>query len=492
MKKWLNALLMGVIVFSLMPTIPAYAATTKGVPTEILESLETESTRAPQSNAKVYVQSVRVCGERFWGQIENISGTVLENTVFIVASYDGENGLINTVVEPVAEIAIGGAYKIDVPFNFEGAYILKLFVWESFETLKPYCAAYLPLGLPSVEGELQNFIVTAKFPNNEAYVEPILPSDIENLEIVFKAKNISGTTKKVGFILFLYNSNDVWIANTAVTYPLTAGQEDEFVVPLTDTAHKAALIAQLSGYAAEDLYLRVLVDDDPTDVNGFCKNMATVTAVNADYYGNTGLSAFPIEIGENIEGNVDYSGDLDYFKFDTAADKTTTLNVTGNAAVEVYNEVPALVTPSGNGMYELQAGSYYVKVSGAVGAYTLSVTQAEVINNRKYELNCVIGQDYLIVVSGNDIVNPGDIITLEYDSSHLSILDLCALTPVNNTTVGQIAGTSIEVTSLGAGTIRELKFKVNKTLGSNILLSGILNAIKFNALKNGTTTVIIK
>ena len=489
MKKWFNALLAVIMAFLLTSVFPVHAVPAKNITSEVLDEL-TQPTRAPQSNAKVYVRSIRVCGERFWGQIENISGTVLENTVFIVASYDAENGLINTVVEPVATIAIDGAYKIDVPFNFEDAYVLKLFVWDSFETMRPYCAAYLPLGVPSVEGELQNFAVTAKFPQNGTYCEPILSSNVEDTEVVFKVKNISGTQRKIGFMLFLYNSNDIWIANTAVSYLLEVGQEDEFVVPLTDTVHKAALMAQLSGYAAEDLYLRVLVDDDPTDSNGFCKNMATVTAVNADYFGNTPSSAFPLGIGDMAAGSIDYTNDLDYFEFTTEAGKVTMMNLTGDVTAGIYGANSALVNPQGNGTYDLQAGTYYVKVSGAVGAYTLSVVQPTK-SNAQQTITCVTGEEYGVIISGGDIASFSETFIVTYDPAMLTAVDLCGLTFEKETTTGDMMGGTITVSDYDNVT-GSITLTFNKAALNGKNFDGTMNIVRFKAIQNGDTLVKVQ
>ena len=96
------------------------------------------------------------------------------------------------------------------------------------------------------------------------------------------------------------------------------------------------------------------------------------------------------------------------------------------------------------------------------------------------------GMPYIFSVNAANITNiKNKVFTVSYDKSMLSLNDACAQTWKKDNTVGTIADTDIEVLSLSDS---EIKFRTSK---EQTTVSGIINMIKFNGLKNGDTKITV-
>ncbi|QUH29779.1 fibronectin type III domain-containing protein [Vallitalea guaymasensis] len=93
-----------------------------------------------------------------------------------------------------------------------------------------------------------------------------------------------------------------------------------------------------------------------------------------------------------------------------------------------------------------------------------------------------------LILTASNIDNFSEtVFRIEYDSNKLTLNDLCTMTELKETTVGDINQTEITVTQCQPGLIT---FTIDKTLLSNEKWSGIVNSILFNEISSdGKTTI---
>ncbi len=96
------------------------------------------------------------------------------------------------------------------------------------------------------------------------------------------------------------------------------------------------------------------------------------------------------------------------------------------------------------------------------------------------------GMPYIFSVNAANITNiKNKVFTVSYDKSMLLLNDVCAQTWKKDNMVGTIADTDIEVLSLSDS---EIKFRTSK---EQTTVSGIINMIKFDSLKDGDTKITV-
>lgn len=103
----------------------------------------------------------------------------------------------------------------------------------------------------------------------------------------------------------------------------------------------------------------------------------TLNENESDYYANTALQAQEYNIGYEIKGKINTAGDIDYIKFSPEAAGEYVFNCIGtaNTATTLYDKnQTALISQLSRYKYSLNANqTYYVKISGDIGKYVLSI-----------------------------------------------------------------------------------------------------------------------
>jgi len=97
-------------------------------------------------------------------------------------------------------------------------------------------------------------------------------------------------------------------------------------------------------------------------------------------------------------------------------------------------------------------------------------------------------REYRIAILGSYVANPNDIITVRFNPEFLEVVDLCDLTWRPVLTAGAVDETNVIITEFNPadGIIR---FRVDKPVASDEMLSGVLNVIRFRGLQDGRTNI---
>ena len=81
------------------------------------------------------------------------------------------------------------------------------------------------------------------------------------------------------------------------------------------------------------------------------------------------------------------------------------------------------------------------------------------------------------------------VFTINYDSTYLELIDICAFTNTKELTTGMVAGTYVEILSVMDG---QVKFKINKTFSDKVVTSGVINMMTFKKISSETAVVTSK
>ena len=208
----------------------------------------------------------------------------------------------------------------------------------------------------------------------------------------------------------------------------------------------------------------------------------------ADNYSNNAEEAYQVEIAERTAGKIDYSGDIDCFSFTTDENTYYSLYVTGGAYAEIYDSSDELVEKTG-GKYELLPyETYYVKVTGDIGEYSVKVKYSyNAAASSQMEINCTEGEEVTLFLKGhnvNDFSNKTFI--FEFDDSCLEIVDCVGQTYNQDLAIGNVDYSDITILSIDTG---EMQFSVDKTIADDKTWSGTLTILKLRAKQTTTTEV---
>lgn len=131
------------------------------------------------------------------------------------------------------------------------------------------------------------------------------------------------------------------------------------------------------------------------------------------------------------------------------------------------------------------------KDSGGNASNTLIVTITRNVaytTYTTYKIDIIDGQEYNIAFTGSNIANlDKNGYLIEYNPDELDVLDLCSLTKLRELSIGNITGTNIQIIEFTKGRI---VFSVNKYIPEGSQWNGILDIVKFKALKAQTQSVI--
>lgn len=222
-------------------------------------------------------------------------------------------------------------------------------------------------------------------------------------------------------------------------------------------------------------------------------------------------SAAAVSLGKT-HGNLISASDVDYYKF--TPKYTAIYSVYSLSELDL---VCKIYTKNSDGTYTLRFSNddgngimgggqrdffiskpmtantdYYIYVysfgNKYEGEYSLFI-QKDGDNNVR-TMSVVKGMDYNVFINVNNVNSfTNRTIKVTYNPEQMKLIDGCIFTPENNTDVGVISGTNIQVVSVSPG---EIEFKVTYAIPLGKKISGTVNILKFEALKSGYTVAAYK
>jgi len=104
--------------------------------------------------------------------------------------------------------------------------------------------------------------------------------------------------------------------------------------------------------------------------------------------------------------------------------------------------------------------------------------------------NITNGNDLVVICTLSNIITSfsGIVYKITYNPAQVDLVDFAAQTSILNVSVGIVPDTDLEIVSYSAST-GILTFKVNKTIASGSMWSGVVTILRFKAKTTGSTTV---
>ncbi len=157
-------------------------------------------------------------------------------------------------------------------------------------------------------------------------------------------------------------------------------------------------------------------------------------------------------------------------------------------------EVDGVVRDNGSNTTFIHAGltantqhAYRVRFKNATVTSEWSNKVTCGLNKTNYIINCAAGREFIIMLDCKNISNFNDLImTFNYNTSELEVLDLSSFTKARETTAGAISGTDVEIMELTPG---QIKFKINKTITAGETWSGVANTVRIKCKGNGISRI---
>lgn len=214
-------------------------------------------------------------------------------------------------------------------------------------------------------------------------------------------------------------------------------------------------------------------------------------------------SLTPMKANSYVE-DMYFSRDAYAVDIPTSGNVTTSLAVYGNTATQPITPAMATyslaqpysgVTLSANGTLTVSAAAQVgrVKVNAtcngmnAVTELVLMKESEEQDGNATFSV--LAGEEYDIAFVAQNVQSfAGKTFTLTYDSSKLTVTDLCSLSYEAETTAGKLERAGITVTQLSPG---KIVFTVEKEIAAGQKWSGSVNVFSFKASSDGDAAVSI-
>lgn len=214
----------------------------------------------------------------------------------------------------------------------------------------------------------------------------------------------------------------------------------------------------------------------PTIIPSYAEESFTVDNVSVDYNNNKLVISGTFAFGD-ADAQV-YIGD-DYRNPSKLNYPTCVSITTVNNSYSVECALNELKDGINYGWIKVEEYPYKCYFSFDYDASQNAVTATSTVS-------VTAGMPYIFSLNAANITNiKNKIFTVSYDKSMLSLNDACTQTWKKDNTVGIIADTDIEVLSLSDS---EIKFRTSK---EQTTVSGIINMIKFDILKDGDTKITV-
>lgn len=237
-------------------------------------------------------------------------------------------------------------------------------------------------------------------------------------------------------------------------------------------------------------------------ISSLAKGTHTLDVWCTDNHGNSSsIKAIPFYICymPTEDGTADKNGTSQSADFNIIVNAVTGTNVfaatdNGNA-LKAVSSVAAVngkaVLPIDISKLDFGVNNISIcdKDSGGNASNTLVVTVTRnVVYTTAYKIDIIDGQEYNIAFTGWNIANlDKNKYLIEYNPDELDVLDLCSLTKLKELSIGNITGTNIQMIEFTKGRI---VFKINEDVPSGYGWRGVLDVIKFKALKLQTQSII--
>ncbi len=123
---------------------------------------------------------------------------------------------------------------------------------------------------------------------------------------------------------------------------------------------------------------------------------------------------------------------------------------------------------------------YRAKDAGGAGDWSELITVNTLARGTTTANNIKADDIFNLVITGADLSNSTQTVSITYNPSDVELLDLCSFTSTPETiTSGTISGTNITINQNTAGTIN---FTADLSITEGKSWSGVLNMIKFKAI----------
>jgi hypothetical protein len=238
------------------------------------------------------------------------------------------------------------------------------------------------------------------------------------------------------------------------------------------------------------------------------KNDGTVWSFGRNNYGQLGgfvgdSSTIAVQSQIEAAGSIHFANNNYTVNIPTSGNATITVSASGtdeNGDPIDPTEISYTLGNSYTGIsIDGQTGVITITTAAAAGSVNIIATCGELTctallnvtsqDSTELTLSVDINSTYFVTLVANSITSfSGSSFTVTYDADVLQLTDLCALTYGHETVVGTIPGTGITVTSYSPG---QIQFTVDKTIPTGNKWSGVVNTIKFVALTNTNTTIIL-
>lgn len=194
-----------------------------------------------------------------------------------------------------------------------------------------------------------------------AYSERVIFCN-KQLNVPVKITNTGSLSKNIVCYIAEYDENGV-LRNTIAGSAVTVGSKQSVATQVTKV------------FSADTKTVKIFVWDSETlqPITG----AISLDENESDYYANSAPEAQEYDIGYQIKGKINTASDIDYIKFvpNTSGEYTFNCVSATNAVTALYDaNQGTLNAASSNYKHSLTAGqTYYLKTTGNVGDYVLSV-----------------------------------------------------------------------------------------------------------------------
>lgn len=130
-------------------------------------------------------------------------------------------------------------------------------------------------------------------------------------------------------------------------------------------------------------------------------------------------------------------------------------------------------------------------LNNIVSTFTPTVVSLPLGETPQAALELIVsnGETLIVSLKGSEISNlTGQVITIEYDPTMLTLVDVAAQTQGKHTTPGAIPNTELQITSTASG---EISFTMDKNIPLNQYWTGVITLLKFEAIETGDTVISI-